>query len=703
MFEIIKKIEIKTLFPFVFKKETKLKRQAVNGLRSDYQKSLSDVSGRVVLLTLFNEANFLLSEFLQDQKWSQIDAGLVSLNDLLLNQLQIESVKTEGLFLRFALWQMKCFLRSIGKELIVISPSNRDELQEILKKCCDILQVRIIEINENPKIIQENSPRKYIVNMEDFCDANNIFLSEGNSESDVKLRNICFLSGVAQSRSTYIIIRSNTFSNLENWNYFVEECVKNSTENNCKLIIFENSNFNTTNEHLFDLIVRNTNVTLIGGKLTDQKVIEEILETRRAFFVSASFYSNDRKLPKLNAMGIYLSDFLRKLDRKSSSESLAEIQGGFEHLKDWITNYSSKSSDEFALDYSELLLSGELKGKIALTTSKSNKIVLDGYQKYITDAFQATGRLDAGSGRYSQVKKLSTASVLFQWGAKETKRNRNLLKNAKIVGGPLYYIEDGFVRSVEIGVGGNPGLSFMIDDLAPYYDASRWSRVETMLCSDWEISKDQLLFCKECIDILLKKRISKYNHAPEFVPPWATDPRRKILLVDQRYGDESVPRGMATEATFRRMVVEAVTGTDEPLVILKRHPDGTLGGKGSYFSREILGSLLDHPNIIFQDTEINPHSLFEAVDQVCCVTSGMGFEALLARRPVHVYGAPFYAGWGLTFDELRLGWRSKKRSLEEIFYWSYIANVVYYNPDEKRKVNLKEFCNYIDKKKQANR
>jgi capsular polysaccharide export protein len=30
----------------------------------------------------------------------------------------------------------------------------------------------------------------------------------------------------------------------------------------------------------------------------------------------------------------------------------------------------------------------------------------------------------------------------------------------------------------------------------------------------------------------------------------------------------------------------------------------------------------------------------------------MGFEALLWGRPVHCFGMPFYAGWGLTHDRL---------------------------------------------------
>ena len=44
------------------------------------------------------------------------------------------------------------------------------------------------------------------------------------------------------------------------------------------------------------------------------------------------------------------------------------------------------------------------------------------------------------------------------------------------------------------------------------------------------------------------------------------------------------------------------------------------------------------------------HALLGMVDQVHCLTSLTGFEALLRGLPVTVWGSPFYAGWGLTAD-----------------------------------------------------
>ena len=49
---------------------------------------------------------------------------------------------------------------------------------------------------------------------------------------------------------------------------------------------------------------------------------------------------------------------------------------------------------------------------------------------------------------------------------------------------------------------------------------------------------------------------------------------------------------------------------------------------------------------------MHPAALLEQAEAVYVVTSQMGFEALLWGRPVHCFGMPFYAGWGLTHDRL---------------------------------------------------
>ena len=56
------------------------------------------------------------------------------------------------------------------------------------------------------------------------------------------------------------------------------------------------------------------------------------------------------------------------------------------------------------------------------------------------------------------------------------------------------------------------------------------------------------------------------------------------------------------------------------------------------------------------------------------MTSQMGFEALLWGRPVHCFGMPFYAGWGLTMDRLSPPLRRQARpSLEALVHAALVS------------------------------
>jgi capsular polysaccharide export protein len=48
------------------------------------------------------------------------------------------------------------------------------------------------------------------------------------------------------------------------------------------------------------------------------------------------------------------------------------------------------------------------------------------------------------------------------------------------------------------------------------------------------------------------------------------------------------------------------------------------------------------------------------------LTSLAGFEALLRGKQVVCHGLPFYAGWGLTCDRLKVARRNRERSLDEL-------------------------------------
>jgi len=157
----------------------------------------------------------------------------------------------------------------------------------------------------------------------------------------------------------------------------------------------------------------------------------------------------------------------------------------------------------------------------------------------------------------------------------------------------------------------------------------------------------------------------------------------------------SVEAGLADEKTFRNMLLNALENYPDHDILIKRHPDAIVGGKSSYYSNERVGFTKDVSNVYLIDYDVNPYSLFDIVQKVFCVTSGMGFEALIAGKEVHTFGMPFYAGWGLTIDSLRLQRRSKVRSLEEIFFFSYIKFSLYLDHQNMKPGEIEDVIKYL--------
>src|SRR5690606_15301856 len=83
-------------------------------------------------------------------------------------------------------------------------------------------------------------------------------------------------------------------------------------------------------------------------------------------------------------------------------------------------------------------------------------------------------------------------------------------------------------------------------------------------------------------------------------------------------------------------------------------------------------------------TELDPSlaiaDAIAAVDTVYTISSLAGFEALLRGRKVVTFGAPFYAGWGLTTDAIAFPRRTRRLTVEQLFHVAYMQYPVYFDP-----------------------
>lgn len=263
--------------------------------------------------------------------------------------------------------------------------------------------------------------------------------------------------------------------------------------------------------------------------------------------------------------------------------------------------------------------------------------------------------------------KTNNPSAIAGWGNKNTVRKAKAKALKKNV--PYISLEDGFLRSYDLGVNGAAPLSLVVDKTGIYYDANRTSDLEGFILGD--IEPELIERARLAIEKIKFHQLSKYN---SFTEEWQLPKDKYVLVIDQTYGDSSVKYGLADKLSFKKMLQAARNDNPNHKIIIKTHPDVLAGKKRGY-----LTNFASKEDIILTDN-INPHLIFLNVEKVYTVTSLLGFEALFYGLPVYCFGAPFYAGWGLTNDIISIPRRNKKPRLEHVFAAAYIKYARYVDP-----------------------
>lgn len=252
------------------------------------------------------------------------------------------------------------------------------------------------------------------------------------------------------------------------------------------------------------------------------------------------------------------------------------------------------------------------------------------------------------------------------WGAKPVARRG--LRVARTAGARVITIEDGFLRSVLPGVTGEPPLSIVLDDVGIYHDASRPSRLERLIADGTDVPRGR---AEAGIALLRRERLSKYT------PPVPTRDfgAGHVLVVDQTAGDASIAGAGAGPDSFLRMLDAARAEWPGAPIVVKAHPDVSAGAKRGHFRQADL-----RPGETLLTEPVNPWDLIEGAAAIYTVSSQMGYEAVLAGRPVRCFGMPFYGGWGLTEDEARCPRRTRRPDPLALFAACHLAYPLYYDP-----------------------
>lgn len=240
--------------------------------------------------------------------------------------------------------------------------------------------------------------------------------------------------------------------------------------------------------------------------------------------------------------------------------------------------------------------------------------------------------------------------------------------------GPVFEVEDGFIRSVGLGADCVPPLSIIVDPIGMHYDPSRPSTLENIL-AEAEFSPALLARARQLRSLIVQSRISKYEVGGAALER----PRamlRHILVPGQVEDDRSVLAGGGDVRGNLDLLRRTREAESDAYILYKPHPDVLSGHRKGDITEE---SALKFADAVISDQPIS--ALLDMVDGVHVMTSLAGFEALVRGKMVTTHGVPFYSGWGLTNDLGPVPARRRRiRTLDELVAATLLLYPRYLDP-----------------------
>lgn len=220
-------------------------------------------------------------------------------------------------------------------------------------------------------------------------------------------------------------------------------------------------------------------------------------------------------------------------------------------------------------------------------------------------------------------------------------------------------VEDGFLRSVGLGADLIRPLSWVVDRRGIYFDARQPSDLE-MLLAETVFSNELLQRAAALRERIVEEGLTKYNvGAARWRRPAGL--ARVILVPGQVESDASIVCGAPGINTNLGLLQAVRMANPDAYVMYKPHPDVVAGLRARGQGEDDAARWCD---AVVVDAPMG--ALLAEVDEVHCLTSLAGFEALLRGKRVVCYGQPFYAGWGLTEDKQPLARRTRRLMLDEL-------------------------------------
>jgi capsular polysaccharide export protein len=272
------------------------------------------------------------------------------------------------------------------------------------------------------------------------------------------------------------------------------------------------------------------------------------------------------------------------------------------------------------------------------------------------------------------------------WGRSPTAWRGEALATRRSL--PLIRVEDAFLRSIHPGrARGEPPVGFLFDPVGVHFDSSRPSRMEEILGDAGLYNSNILNEAKQLTRCFIESGLSKYNNSDPTLP--TPDPGF-VLVVDQSAGDASIRHSGASADTFRTMLTAALRDHPDRRIVIRTHPETALGLRPGHFGPKDTSD-----RVTLLTAPVPPQRLLQNAAEVYTVSSQIGFEAILHGHRPHVFGQPFYTGWGLTQDAHPIPRRTRRLTRDELFAGAMLLAPVWYDPCRDRLCGLQDVIHQL--------
>lgn len=268
---------------------------------------------------------------------------------------------------------------------------------------------------------------------------------------------------------------------------------------------------------------------------------------------------------------------------------------------------------------------------------------------------------------------------------------------SKIFNIKISRVEDGYLRSFDLGKEHNQANSLVIDNESLHFDKNGKSIIHELISEeiDEKITNQHaeyfIKFCKNNFitkySAINKKHLDTIERINNLFPA-----ANFIGVVGQKPNDKSMIYGNPKSYSNFSIFYKALKENKDSIIIFKQHPDVVDNLLTDILIR--LFCIFSKRTFFIKDKFLSPIYFINRSNVIYTISSTIGLEALIHDKKTVVFGTPFYAGYGLTEDRVKIE-RKKKLITKEQLIYNYIYRYCKYSANINKYL---EFLPSINKK-----